>query len=88
MGSNIAEQVSKLGSGPLTEEGLKEHIWPLFSRVIAADKLRNEIYLANHSLGRPMDQMEFDVREGLEAWYSLLDGAWGQQAWSGEIDRL
>ncbi len=82
---NIEAQIAKLGSGPLTEAGLKEHVWPLFSRAIAGDKARNEIYLANHSLGRPLDQMALDVNEGIEAWYSQMDGAWGQDAWWGEM---
>ncbi len=54
---NIEAQVAKLGSGLLTEAGLREHVWPLFSRAMAGDKARNEIYLANHSLGRPLDQI-------------------------------
>ncbi len=51
-----------LGTGPLTEAGVREWIRPLFSRVLA----REEVYLANHSLGRPLDQMAADVAEG--AW--------------------
>jgi len=85
---NISEQVAKHGSGPLTESGLKEHIWPLFSRVLAGDKSRNEIYLANHSLGRPLDQMADDVNEGMEFWYSRLDGAWGEDAWWGAMNHF
>src|SRR6267143_4796314 len=56
----------------LDEERLKQHIWPRFSRVLA----RQEIYLANHSLGRPPDRMADDVRAAIDAWYSELDGAW------------
>ena len=83
---NIEEQVAKLGPGPLSEAGLREHVWPLFSRVMAGDRARDEIYLANHSLGRPLDQMALDVNEGIEAWYSRMDGAWGQDAWLGEMN--
>ncbi len=83
---NIEAQVVKLGTGPLTEAGLREHVWPLFSRAMAGDKARNEIYLANHSLGRPLDQMALDVNEGIDAWYSLMDGVWGQDAWWGEVN--
>ncbi len=82
----IEAQVAKLGVGPLTEEGLREHIWPLFSRSMAGDRARNEIYLANHSLGRPLDQMALDVNEGIEAWYTQMDGAWGLDAWWGEMN--
>src|SRR5258708_5518958 len=35
----------------LDEAWLKQYVWPRFSRVLA----RKEIYLANHSLGRPPD---------------------------------
>src|ERR1700747_591609 len=43
-----------------------------FSRVLE----RDEIYLANHSLGRPPDRMADDVRAALDAWYRDMDGAW------------
>jgi len=56
----------------LDEERLKAEIWPRFSRVLA----RQEIYLANHSLGRPPDRMADDVRSAIDAWYADLDGAW------------
>jgi kynureninase len=60
-------------SAPILDEAwLKQHIWPRFSRVLA----RQEIYLANHSLGRPPDRMADDVRAAIDAWYSELDGAW------------
>jgi kynureninase len=61
-------------SGPsLDERRLKAQVWPRFSRVLA----RDEIYLANHSLGRPPDRMADDVRAALDAWYRDMDGAWG-----------
>jgi kynureninase len=56
----------------LAEEFLRANVWPRFSRVLA----RKEIYLANHSLGRPPDRMAEDVRAALDAWYRDLDGAW------------
>ncbi|HEX7055331.1 MAG TPA: aminotransferase class V-fold PLP-dependent enzyme, partial [Burkholderiales bacterium] len=56
----------------LTEERLRERVWPRFSRVLA----RREIYLANHSLGRPPDRAAEDVRAALDAWYRDMDGAW------------
>lgn len=64
---------------PLTEEDLVAHVHPLFSRVLA----RDEIYLANHSLGRPLDMTATDVQEALETWYRNLDGAW--EDWLDEI---
>jgi len=56
----------------LAEAHLRREIWPRFSRVMK----RDEIYLANHSLGRPPDRMAEDVRAALDAWYRDMDGAW------------
>jgi kynureninase len=56
----------------LDEAWLRKEIYPRFSRVLS----RNEIYLANHSLGRPPDRMAEDVRAALDAWYHDMDGAW------------
>ncbi|MCW5946287.1 MAG: aminotransferase class V-fold PLP-dependent enzyme [Fimbriimonadales bacterium] len=78
---SIEEQVSKLGNGPLTEHAIHEHIRPLFSRVLQ----RGEIYLANHSLGRPLDQTENDILEALSLWYAKMDGAWGSGGWLDEM---
>jgi len=69
------------GSGPLTEAFVREHIAPLFSRVLEAQ--RERIYLANHSLGRPLDATEDDVREGLALWYARLGDAWDD--WGAEM---
>ena len=55
-------------SAPSWAEGVR----PRFGRVLG----RNEIYLANHSLGRPPDRMAEDVREAVEAWYRGMDRAW------------
>jgi kynureninase len=73
--------IAALGPGPLTEAGTRAHIAPLFSRVL--DAQRGRIYLANHSLGRPLDATEDDVREGLALWYARLGGAWDD--WGAEI---
>ena len=60
-------------SAPILDEGwLKSHVWPRFSRALA----RQEIYLANHSLGRPPDRTAEDLRVAVDAWYRDLDGAW------------
>ena len=48
---------------PITEAWVDAHIRPQFSRT----SLRQEIYLANHSLGRPLDVMQTDVAEALNA---------------------
>jgi kynureninase len=49
--------------------------------VLAAQ--RGRVYLANHSLGRPLDATEVDVREGLAAWYARLGDAW--DGWGAEM---
>ncbi|HKU85173.1 MAG TPA: aminotransferase class V-fold PLP-dependent enzyme, partial [Casimicrobiaceae bacterium] len=76
----IERAVAALGPGPLTEAALGAHVAPLFSRALAEDPAR--IYLANHSLGRPLDATADDVREGLDAWYARMGGAW--DAWMAE----
>jgi kynureninase len=68
----IAEAVAAMGRGPLTDAGVRDHLAPLFSRVLA----RDEIYLANHSLGRPPDVMAEDVRRAVDLWYTDMDAAW------------
>jgi kynureninase len=68
----IGESVAGLGLGPLTEDALRRYVHPLFSRTLAAPG----IYLANHSLGRPLDQTEDDLREGFHHWQSKLHEAW------------
>jgi kynureninase len=75
MSGAIDEAVALLGPGPLTEESVQQHIAPLFSRVLAGDR----IYLANHSLGRPLDAMAEDVREATSLWEAKLGDAW--DAW-------
>jgi kynureninase len=56
----------------LDEAWLRAQVWPRFSRVLA----RKQIYLANHSLGRPPDRTAEDLRAAVEAWYRDMDGAW------------
>ncbi len=68
----LAESVAALGPGALTEDALRRHLFPLFSRSLAAPG----IYLANHSLGRPLDQTEDDLREGFAHWQTKLGDAW------------
>ena len=68
----LAEAITAVGPGPLTEDGLRAHIFPLFSHTIA----RPGIYLANHSLGRPLNRTRDDVRECIELWQSHLGDAW------------
>jgi kynureninase len=74
MNPAIDQAVSHLGPGPLTEESVQRHLAPLFSRVLAGDR----IYLANHSLGRPLDAMGDDVREAISLWERRLGDAWDE----------
>jgi kynureninase len=80
--ARINAAVAALGDGPLAEDGLMRHVAPLFTRVRAAH--RDSVYLANHSLGRPLDAVEDDVRESLALWYARLGGAWDH--WLAEMD--
>ncbi|HMF78898.1 MAG TPA: aminotransferase class V-fold PLP-dependent enzyme [Bryobacteraceae bacterium] len=50
----------------------------MFSRVLASDR----VYLANHSLGRPLDAMAEDVRDATLLWETKLGDAW--DAWLAE----
>jgi kynureninase len=78
----IEAAVAALGPGPLSEDTVHRHIAPLFSRALAAH--RDRVYLANHSLGRPLDATCDDVGEGLAAWYARMGDAWDD--WNAEID--
>jgi kynureninase len=89
MTSALARTVSALGEAPLTEASITAQIAPLFSRVLASD----QVYLANHSLGRPMDAMATDIAEGAALWYERLGDAWEpwleeQQAFRARIAKL
>ncbi|HWA36465.1 MAG TPA: hypothetical protein VG873_01265 [Burkholderiales bacterium] len=69
-------------SAPSFDEAfLAREVRPRFSRVLQ----RKEIYLANHSLGRPPDRVADDVRAALDAWYGGMDEAW--DAWLAARDR-
>jgi kynureninase len=66
----------------LDEAWLKAQVWPRFSRVLS----RKDIYLANHSLGRPPDRAAEDLRAAIYAWYSAMDAAW--ELWLQGRDRF
>lgn len=78
MNGQIENVVAKLGPGPLTEQGIERHVRPLFSRALA----NRNIYLANHSLGRPLDQMVADVSEAAALWETKFGAAW--EGWLAE----
>lgn len=72
MRESITKAVAALGDGPLSEESIQREVAPLFSRVLASER----VYLANHSLGRPLDTMAEDVAEATSLWYSELGKSW------------
>jgi kynureninase len=78
MNAMLQRAILGLGNGSLEQDSIQQHIAPLFSRVLSSKSL----YLANHSLGRPLDAMADDVAEATAAWYSELGDAW--DAWLGE----
>jgi kynureninase len=75
MNAGLQEAMSKMGGGWLQQDPIEQHIAPLFSRVLST----GDIYLANHSLGRPLDAMADDLADAAAAWYSKLGDAW--EAW-------
>lgn len=72
----IEHAVAQMGAVALTESGIVEHLHPLFSRVLERNRRTDEIYLANHSLGRPLDMVSEVVQSALDGWYDQLDGVW------------
>jgi kynureninase len=78
---SIEQHTLALGSGELDEQQVDLHIRPLFSRSLQYSQ--DVIYLANHSLGRALDQTENDVMEGLGYWYTDRENAWDR--WLTEV---
>jgi kynureninase len=78
---SIEQHTLALGSGELDEQQVDLHIRPLFSRSLQYSQ--DVIYLANHSLGRALDQTENDVMEGLGYWYTDRENAWDR--WLEEV---
>ncbi|MGZ8224050.1 MAG: aminotransferase class V-fold PLP-dependent enzyme, partial [Methylobacter sp.] len=78
---SIEQRILALGSGELDEQQIIRHIRPLFSRSLRYSQ--DVIYLANHSLGRALDQTENDVMEGLRYWYTDRENAW--EMWLQEV---
>lgn len=79
-GDVFSAVAAALGPPPWADDAVRAHVAPLFSRHRAA--YRDRVYLANHSLGRPLDATAHDLREGLDAWIAGLGDAW--DAWEAE----
>lgn len=56
-----------------------------FSRVLAAEAARGELYLANHSLGRMPDAAAENVQRGMSLWAERMDSAWNEGGWMDEV---
>lgn len=80
VGADFDAVAAALGVPPWTDDAVRLHAAPLFSRHRAA--FRDRVYLANHSLGRPLDATAGDVSEGLDAWFAAMGDAW--DAWEAE----
>ncbi len=80
----LEAQIAALGDRPLDRAAVDRHLRPLFSRALAAEAERGEVYLANHSLGRPLDRTADDVARCLALWFFTMDGAWGEGGWLDE----
>jgi kynureninase len=78
---SLEQQLLSLTSDELEEQQTVRHIRPLFSRSL--EYSQKVIYLANHSLGRALDQTEYDIGEGLGYWYTDRENAWDK--WLDEI---
>ena len=79
--ARIALALASLGPASLTEDGIRRHLAPLFSRVLEAH--RGTAYFANHSLGRPLDATADDLAQAVGLWQSKLGEAW--EEWLAEI---
>jgi kynureninase len=77
----VEHALATLSRRDLSDAAIAAHVAPLFSRHRQA--YAGRIYLANHSLGRPLDATADDVAEGLAHWYAGMGGAW--DAWDAEM---
>ena len=65
--------INVLNTKALDEAFINQYIRPLFTQSL---QNTSAIYLANHSLGRMLDQTEKDVVEGLQHWTYGREDAW------------
>ncbi len=85
---SIKDSVAAIDNQSLTESLIKQHIYPLFRVTLGEQKNDHRIYLANHSLGRPLDRTMVDVMEGLNLWYANLDDSWEEFGWPLAMSRF
>ncbi|MEE9413603.1 MAG: hypothetical protein V3V22_11190, partial [Methylococcales bacterium] len=79
---NFEDSLNDLGQLVMDEQAINRQVRCLFSR--SQQHSEHRIYLANHSLGRALDQTELDVLEGLSYWYCDSEKAW--ESWLTEIN--
>jgi kynureninase len=77
----VEHALAALARSDLNDAAVAAHVAPLFSRHRQA--FAGRIYLASHSLGRPLDATADDVAEGLAHWYAAMGDAWGP--WEAEM---
>lgn len=70
----IDKAIRAMDSTTINEMSVKQHISPLFCNALNHEK--QPIYLANHSLGRMLNQTTRDVLEGLNYWSMHREDAW------------
>ena len=80
--SEFDQVLECISQSALNEDLIAQHVRGLFSRSLT--HFGSSIYLANHSLGRVLDQTESDVVEGLSYWYRDAENAW--EYWIAEIN--
>ena len=80
----IAKAVSSLNNQSLSEDLVCKHLHPLFQ--LTLQQSSSYIYLANHSLGRPLDRTKEDVNNAIDVWYESLENAW--EFWGEHIEKF
>lgn len=74
--------IDGLGQAPLTEDAVRAHLRPLFSRSLAS----GGTHLAAHVFGRPLDRTADDVAGALREWYDHAEGA--REAWDASLQEF
>lgn len=68
-----------MSQAPLDFESVDRNIRPRFRRTLGSNS--GTIYLANHSLGRPLDTVSESLLEFFGLWCNELDCAWDVENW-------
>lgn len=68
----------------LTEDWIGSHVRPLFSGSLR----EGEVYLANHSLGRPPDAVSASLADAVALWQLKLDECWDDGGWMETVTKF